>query len=80
MSTAIGAATAPLSQQITRREQMPPELAAKFQQWLAAPSRNHPLYATEGKAYGSTPHEYKQPDHGKAGGFSKVRSDVGRSR
>jgi len=60
---------------VSRKEDLSPEMLAKFEAYINRPSKSHPLYQTEGHSYGVLPTgetvELQSPAFAKAGNFSK---------
>ena len=60
---------------VSRKEDLSPEMLAKFEAYINRGSKSHPLYQTEGHQYGVIPTgetpELQSPAFAKAGNFSK---------
>jgi len=65
-------------------DDLPPDVREKYETYRARPSRNHPLYMTQSKEYGSVPkgipHKIVNPVAGKQGGFSATFTTGGANR
>lgn len=60
-----------------RKEDLPPEMRAKFEEWQSRDSQRHPLYERESLSYGKVPRGmeavYKPPEFRKAGNLCVYR-------
>jgi hypothetical protein len=65
-------------------DDLPVDLREKYETYRNRPSRNHPLYMTQSKEYGSVPkgipHKVVNPVAGKQGGFSQTFTTGGANR
>ena len=65
-------------------DDLPADLREKYETYRNRPSRNHPLYMTQSKEYGSVPkgipHKVVNPVAGKQGGFSQTFTTGGANR
>jgi hypothetical protein len=65
-------------------DDLPADLREKYETYRNRPSRNHPLYMTQSKEYGSVPkgipHKIVNPVAGKQGGFSQTFTTGGANR